>query len=293
MAEGEPQKKARLLPRLPVASGVAHRSSCTTALRGALLAEGATWHPKLRRSWDLQVPGLVVDEATEPGTVLLKIPRDLHFSRPRCQETFEAIYTACEALPSADPEKREDAADALCLAQLLQDATKPENASPVPLTSATWKRMAEVLLSEDFSEHPYVAAWERQGLEIPSSAEPELITAQADYVRTVFGCLCSLPSGKDLDEGLFLQAWLCLLTRRFRGPEGSALVPGVDFLNHSWDPNASSDWDEESGSIMVTATRHLKEGEEVFISYGSFSNPLLFRTYGFTLPSSPGTPGGI
>eukprot|EP00434_Breviolum_minutum_P039603 symbB.v1.2.035172.t1/scaffold4675.1/size36618/3 len=37
---------------------------------------------------------------------------------------------------------------------------------------------------------------------------------------------------------------------------------------------------------MVTATRHLNEGEEVFISYGSFSNPLLFRTYGFTLPSS-------
>ena len=26
--------------------------------------------------------------------------------------------------------------------------------------------------------------------------------------------------------GLFLLAWLCLLTRRFCGPEGSALVPG-------------------------------------------------------------------
>lgn len=136
-------------------------------------------------------------------------------------------------------------------------------------------------------EHIPVAAWERRALEIPCSAEPELIRAQADYVRTVYGCMRSVGSKEmpNFDEGLFLQAWLCLLTRRFRGPEGSALVPGVDFLNHSWEPNASSDWDEESGAVIVTTTRDLKQGEEVLISYGDFSNPLLFRTYGFTLPS--------
>ena len=30
--------------------------------------------------------------------------------------------------------------------------------------------------------------------------------------------------------GLFLLAWLALLTRRFRGPEGSALVPGAEVV---------------------------------------------------------------
>ena len=39
--------------------------------------------------------------------------------RPRCEELFPEIYQACEALPSADVEKRKEAADALCLAHLL------------------------------------------------------------------------------------------------------------------------------------------------------------------------------
>ena len=84
---------------------------------------------------------------------------------------------------------------------------------------------------------------------------------------------------------------------------------------------------QESGAVIVTTTRDLKQGgaycgtwmarrldsrwrgepalsdwmnlakltnlffagEEVLISYGDFSNPLLFRTYGFTLPSRPGS----
>eukprot|EP00435_Cladocopium_sp_Y103_P065397 s327_g27.t1 len=280
-----PEKRARGMPRLPAPAAPHTRAACTAALRDALQAAGARWHG-LRRE-ELKVPGLVVDDDIPKGTVLLKIPRELHFSRPNCRETFPELYEACEALPSADREKREEAADALCLAHLLQAIGAEDRSSNA--VGSTWNRMAEVLLAEDFRAHPYVAAWERRPLEIPCSAEPELIRAQADYVRTVYSCMRSTLGSKELpedfDEGLFLQAWLCLLTRRFRGPEGSALVPGVDFLNHSWEPNASSDWDEESGAVIVTATRDLKQGDEVFISYGDFSNPLLFRTYGFTLPA--------
>ncbi|CAE7189304.1 CLASP, partial [Symbiodinium pilosum] len=58
----------------------------------------------------------------------------------------------------------------------------------------------------------------------------------------------------------------------------------VDFLNHAAAPNASSDWDEESGSVEVRALADLSKGDEVLLSYGCLSNPLLWRTYGFTLP---------
>lgn len=120
---------------------------------------------------------------------------------------------------------------------------------------------------QDFADHPYVAALQGfKGLQVahgssgrlvhlPNSAEPELILAQAEYVRraaaiprrtgvarTVHGCLMGLESPEvpqGLDEGglqaprivllagVFFLAWLCLLTRRFAGPNGSTLVPGA------------------------------------------------------------------
>ncbi|CAK9102107.1 CLIP-associated protein, partial [Durusdinium trenchii] len=267
------------------------------ALRAALLRGAALWHEGLKRSQALQVPGLVVDQPIAADTVLLRIPKELHFSRPRCEEIFKNLYEACEALPSADPEKRAEAADALCFAKVLQSCAAEKCTSTAqrecqgPSTwPEAWGHVAATLLSnvEDFADHPYVAAWEGRMPQL-CSAEPELIAAQAQYVRTVYGCLQSTVTEmpKELDEGLFAFSWLCLLTRRFRGPEGSALVPGVDFLNHSSKPNAASEWDEASGSIVVTSLVDLQPGDEVCISYGNLSNPLLFRTYGFTLPCEP------
>merc|ERR1712194_364748 len=37
--------------------------------------------------------------------------------------------------------------------------------------------------------------------------------------------------------------------------------------------------------VVIRAVRDHHAGEELFISYGVLSNPLLFRTYGFTLPA--------
>jgi len=88
------------------------------------------------------------------------------------------------------------------------------------------------------------------------------------------------------DKELFLQAWLCLLTRKFSCPNGSSFVPGVDFFNHSASPGAGGDWDDSQEAVVVRARRPHSEGEEVKICYGELSNPLLWRTYGFTLPPS-------
>ncbi|CAE8655941.1 unnamed protein product, partial [Polarella glacialis] len=321
-------------------------------------------------------------ECLEEGELLCRVPAGLHFSRQSCKKLMPEVFVACEQLPSAVPEKREEAADALCMALLLLGA----RARSAP---QLWHCCADSLLglAADFEEnHPYIRALasEEGGEEPPTTAtaaattaattaaittattaatatatttaataatrttaaasfapsvEPELVAAQAKYVQTVFRCVQealgaevqSVDSSNDisnsnsnsnnnehnnehnndnnttnnnnnehnndnnnsssdqsLDQGLYLLAWLCLLTRRFSGPEGSSLVPGVDFMNHSAAPNASSDWDEDScgGAVVVRALRPIRAGEEIYICYGSRSNPLLWRTHGFTLPAS-------
>ncbi|CAE7309705.1 CLASP [Symbiodinium sp. CCMP2592] len=295
MADGDGDaKRRRVAPRLPRFSG-APRSSVAAALREA----GGTWHEALRfaESPELPVPGVRLAHAVPAGTLLCQVPSKLHFSRPQCQAAAPAIYAGCEALPSADPEKRGEAADALCMALLLSSQRSGEAGRATDAQAsgeqwpALWRALAAVLLGfgQDFEEqkHPYTSAWQGCVKSDHSSAEPELLAAQAQYVRTVYSCICDTLSSehlRQLDEGLFLLSWLCLLTRRFGGPHGSALVPGVDFLNHSATPTASSDWDEASGSVEVRALTDLSAGEEVLISYGNLSNPLLWRTYGFTLP---------
>ncbi|CAE7572993.1 CLASP [Symbiodinium sp. CCMP2456] len=272
-------KRRRVAPRLPRFSG-APRSSVAVALREA----GGTWHEALcfAESPALSVPGVRLARAVSAGTLLCRVPSRLHFSRPQCQAAAPAIYAGCEALPSADPEKRGEAADALCMALLLssQRSGKAGQARDAKASGeewpALWRALASVLLGfgkeirscacvgvslwllavarQDFEEqkHPYTSAWQGCVKSDHSSAEPEpchcrgrvgragrgvkavtaieeLLAAQAQYVRTVYSCICDTLSSehlRHLDEGLFLLSWLCLLTRRFGGPHGSALVPG-------------------------------------------------------------------
>jgi len=75
-----------------------------------------------------------------------------------------------------------------------------------------------------------------------------------------------------------------MLTRAFDAGPMSALVPIVDLMNHANDAGARWCWDEAAQAMVVTARRAHVRGEQVCISYGNRPNPLLFRTYGFTLP---------
>lgn len=59
-----------------------------------------------------------------------------------------------------------------------------------------------------------------------------------------------------------------------------------DLFNHSPEPGAKGDWDDARDLVVIKACRAHEAGEEVCIQYGDLSNPLLFRTYGFTLSPS-------
>merc|ERR1712008_421358 len=88
----------------------------------------------------------------------------------------------------------------------------------------------------------------------------------------------------DGEAGLFLQAKLCLLSREFGTPHGSALVPVADFCNHSDNPGVHQTWDLQTDTFIVKALRAHRAGEEICITYGRHSCPILWRTYGFVLP---------
>ncbi|KAJ3127200.1 hypothetical protein HK098_006652 [Nowakowskiella sp. JEL0407] len=60
------------------------------------------------------------------------------------------------------------------------------------------------------------------------------------------------------------------------------LVPFVDMFNHSPDVETCHMMDGK-GHIVVTASQNYAAGDEVFISYGKFSNSKMLRLYGFVI----------
>lgn len=63
------------------------------------------------------------------------------------------------------------------------------------------------------------------------------------------------------------------------------LVPMLDFANHAFDYNAKFDVERDTDAIILKLTKHIKKGNEVFISYSSSQQADSFlKTYGF-IPS--------
>jgi len=83
---------------------------------------------------------------------------------------------------------------------------------------------------------------------------------------------------------MFFRAKLNFMTRVFLTDDESALVPGIDLINHAPSADAGIEWrwNGEAREMTATTCRPHKPGEELFQSYGERSNLLLHRTYGFT-----------
>lgn len=290
-------------------------------LVAALRDAGGCWSAKLARGSTppLNVPGIVACERIEAGELLCEVPAHIHFSAEACQRSFPRLWKACEALPSSSAERRAEAAQTAALALLLRVAAArlgpaareqgaavrgpddlvlleggggvagSEEAAQAP---ELWQRCAENLLHEDFQRHPY-SRWysgpELLKASLGLSPEAQHIRAQAEYALVVRGCVKACLDGEEgrpaaAFDHLFLQAWLCLLTRKFASPRGSIFVPGVDLFNHSPRARSAGEWDEGRNAVVVRALQAHEAGDEVYICYGKLSNPQLFRTYGFTVP---------
>lgn len=259
----------------------------------AARADGAFVSPKIARgtSPPLAVPGLVTTEAVEAGEVMLRLPSRLHISPRTCQQTWPELCAAVEGVADLSEFRLVEAVHNACVATLL--------AAAAPLMSgeggeklqfcALWQHYAEALLAEPFDRHPYVLALaDEAGL--LSVLEPSGEGAYAELMGQDAAATHQMIEAGVPPEllcpgftpGRFLQARLCTLTREFGTPAGSALVPILDFGNHcDARPGMRVSWDLAEDVMVVKAIRAHAAGEELYITYGRHSNPVLFRTYGF------------
>lgn len=277
-------------------------ATCFEGLVDAARSGGAFVSPKLERGAALAVPGLVAREAIFQGEVLVRVPAGLHISPETCSQVFPELCAKVEAVSSIAEGRRTEAAQTACVAALLRAAvlrleeqegvvSRPAHKEPRWRAPPLWHRYAEALLGENFEGHPYWRSL-KEPAKLKACLEP---SGEAEYSRIMAGDAIAIyeliteavhPDLLDphFDVGLFLQSRMCLLTREFGTPRGSALVPVVDFCNHSPNPGAHQRWSFEEDAMIVIALRAHEAGEEVCITYGSLSAPLLFRTYGFVLP---------
>mmetsp|Transcript_86883 Transcript_86883/g.190845 ORF Transcript_86883/g.190845 Transcript_86883/m.190845 type:complete len:653 (+) Transcript_86883:229-2187(+) len=270
------------------------------AMREAARRCGASVHPGLYRGVvpKMGISGLLTSEEVTEGEELFRIPARLHLSSVSCKEIFPELFRYATRIEQLSESRRVEASLSLCLAVLMADVvtgtTTCEDRCPEASKRilALWKVYAWSMLGLNFEDHPWWRSL-RNAEEFNKAFQP---SSEAEYARTMAGDAIAIhgilagslspdllgPGG--FDVGLFLQARLSFLTREFGTPHDSSLVPLLDFCNHQNNPNAHQTWDVNDDSMVVKATRTIKAGEEVTISYGVLPNPVLLRTYGFTLP---------
>ncbi|KAL8536896.1 hypothetical protein ACS0TY_012175 [Phlomoides rotata] len=79
----------------------------------------------------------------------------------------------------------------------------------------------------------------------------------------------------------FTYAYQLVKSRAWPCQTGVSMIPFADFLNHDYVSDDQDNWNEEH--FQVLAGCDYKEGEEVRILYGKYSNAALLLNYGFTL----------
>ncbi|CAK0900948.1 unnamed protein product [Prorocentrum cordatum] len=271
-------------------------------LREAAVAAGAVVSPKIRRSSveGLGIAGMVAHEPIEEGELLLSIPSSLHLTPSRLSRAMPELHAAVCSLPGLCDRLRVEVTHAACLAAMLGEAIcraealasgGAEEPPPASAAARVWARYCDALLGEDFSDHPYWRclddAEQARALLAPSREYEHAGAMVRELVRAYWAIARGVAAellGTRFDAGLLIQARLCVLSRVFRTSERYAAVPLVDLFNHSEQPGAAWLWDAGRDAMVVTACRAHAPQEQICISYGAHSNPLLFRTYGFTLP---------
>ncbi|KAH9767948.1 set domain-containing protein 4 [Citrus sinensis] len=82
----------------------------------------------------------------------------------------------------------------------------------------------------------------------------------------------------------FMHAYALVESRAWRSTKGESLIPFADFLNHDGLSEAVVLHDEDKQLSEVIADRDFAPKEEVWITYGKFSNSTLLLDFGFSLP---------
>lgn len=69
--------------------------------------------------------------------------------------------------------------------------------------------------------------------------------------------------------------------------EESGMVPYIDMINYSHEPNTTWYFDEEIDSFILESIKTIPKNSEIYDDYGNKSNSDFFLYYGFTIPDNP------
>jgi len=260
---------------------------------------GGYVNPKLdRTAVGLGLLGVVCVEPVTPQEELFRIPPSMCLSTSTLRECMPRLYDAAFAVKGLKERLRRESAQIACVARLLAKALDSVDAgcwddvdTESDAHAAVRQAYCVALATEDFTNHPYWRAIDDvDALRAEMQPSAEWMQAKAmstDVLGSFTAILQELPAevlGGKFEAGAYFQAKLSMLTRVFHRGTESALVPAIDFINHWPTHTADWAWDESTGAMVVTSNRAHEAGEQVFISYGRRPNPLLLRTYGFTVP---------
>mmetsp|Transcript_74147 Transcript_74147/g.217587 ORF Transcript_74147/g.217587 Transcript_74147/m.217587 type:complete len:646 (+) Transcript_74147:66-2003(+) len=274
--------------------------ACHDKLRSAILGMGGTWSRKLARgtSPPLAVPGVLATEPILAGEDLGSVPSALFVTPQAVRKQAPKLCHAVDLLLNEMPQEQLTLPSQVAfMTQMLAVAEQRKVQGHASRASCgcsdVWEAFADVLACETLADHPYrLALRDPSGFRamVDPSPEAEIVERLAWGVLSRYEVIAQKVDPALLGAGFtaerFLRAWLLVVTRAFEiGGGRTTLIPGMDCFNHRpLHAGVEVRWDAAAGRMLLKAKRDIAQGEEVFISYGPLCNPMLFRTYGFTLP---------
>lgn len=117
-----------------------------------------------------------------------------------------------------------------------------------------------------------------------------VVAAEYNALRPLMEARPELFNGVPLSELEFRHGYALVCSRAWGADllkVPLAMIPFVDFFNHSTESTLKVFHDDDLGLLCVNADRDYNVGEQVFISYGNQSNAALALSHGFTVAENP------
>ena len=164
---------------------------------------------------------------------------------------------------------------------------------------ALYQWLAEQYDQDPDLDTPYLASIRHTPVVCAADFAPTQVTYSATLSKEVAeAAKTMLRVGRELPAVSSAAArWAyCVVATRacFYPPGGNtasekqALLPCFDLINHhATDDNCTGEYVAGRGVFVARATRAIKKGQQVYLSYGHLPNSLLLMRYGFTLVDNP------
>ena len=142
------------------------------------------------------------------------------------------------------------------------------------------------IFPKDFHTYPFFCN-ESENFLLSGSKFLLKVKEKRKDIEEDYKVLCSMIDNYNVSFNDFFRMRIIVSSRIFgikiNGIKVDALVPLADMLNHSTHNQTSWYYDEQIESFVVQAIEDIKEGNEIFDSYGKKPNSSYLLNYGFTI----------